>query len=143
MPRARPPGASTRSADRDLPRSPTAQRPTRSRYVGVEVEGGEPPSIRELGHLLALRLAGGPQRGLPAPLPWLRVVRAQGPRAIVEIAHTDLASARTAWNGPLSEAPEPRGPPALGARGRLSVRTRRTWGTLKDAKLWLARASPA
>lgn len=97
------------------------------------MEGGAPPSARELGRLLALRLAGRSSPGAAPSLPWLRVIRIEGHRAVVEISHRDLGAARLAWNGPLSESPHP--PPG---RSPWEVRTRMTWGTLKDAKLWLA-----
>ncbi len=56
---------------------------------------------------------------------------------MVEISHEDLPAARASWNGPLSLLP-PVGP----APGTLSLRTARTWGTLKDAKLWLVARRP-
>ncbi len=68
-------------------------------------------------------------RRRPGP-PRVRLVRAQGARAIVEVEHSDAASARDAWNGPL---------------GPIELRTVRTWGTLVGAKAWLAgrrRAGP-
>ncbi|HEV2230616.1 MAG TPA: hypothetical protein VGS18_00305 [Thermoplasmata archaeon] len=62
-----------------------------------------------------------------APDVRFRVIRVEGDRAIVAVAHVDLARARRAWNTTLDEA----------ARSRIN--TRRTWGTLVDAKAWIVR----
>jgi hypothetical protein len=53
-----------------------------------------------------------------------RLVRSSGARAVVEVGHRTLAAARAAWN---SSRPD-------GVR----LTTVRTWGTLVDAKRWLA-----
>ena len=57
---------------------------------------------------------------------------------MVEISHEDLPAARASWNGPLSVDLPSVGHPL----GGLSLRTTRTWGTLKDAKLWLVGRRP-
>jgi hypothetical protein len=49
----------------------------------------------------------------------LRVVKARGRYALVEIPHTLLPAARDRWNSG-------------------EVRTHRTWGTLKRGKVWLS-----
>ncbi|HEV2316473.1 MAG TPA: hypothetical protein VGV89_02730 [Thermoplasmata archaeon] len=89
---------------------------------------GEPyPSPQRLHDLLRQSLA---QR-LPR-VPALRVIRVAGPRAIVEVPHTALLTARTAWNGQLGGT----------SGGSVGVTTRRTWGTLVKAKAWLRSRPP-
>ena len=104
-------------------------RTLRPRYLGVEVAGEHlPPGFparwweERLGAMLAS--AGGPE----GPV---RVLRVQGPRAIVAIDQFRTAAARRAWNGPAPDGP-----------GWHFV-TRRTWGTLVGAKTWIARPGPA
>jgi len=98
--------------------------PTRPRYLGVEVAGEPsfPPSSDAWESILRalLRAAGAPEVRL-------RVVRSDGPRAVVEVEHRVALRARAAWG-------------AEGAAGSVRVRTRRTWGTLRGAKAWLRRA---
>ncbi len=84
----------------------------RKRYLGVifpetlPVPGG-------LAGLLGSRLSSaGPVR--------IRIVRARGGHAIVEVPHTALPRVRESWNDPPS------------------LRTVGTWGTLRKAKSWLA-----
>ena len=68
-----------------------------------------------------LTAAGGPE----GPI---RVLRVQGPRAVVQIDQLRTDAARDAWNGAVPDAP--------GVR----LVTRRTWGTLVGAKAWVARS---
>ncbi|MGA8543212.1 MAG: hypothetical protein WB947_06740 [Thermoplasmata archaeon] len=57
-----------------------------------------------------------------------RLVRTDGYRAIVEVDQHIAAALRVAWTTELEE------------RGsRLRLGTRRTWGTLRGAKVWLRR----
>ena len=96
----------------------------RPRYLGIEV-AGEPLVPRgwlegALGRALQV-----PREAQPAPR--VRIVRAEGRWAIAEVEHTWVAEARRAWNGTIGEP---------GGR-RAVVGTHRTWGTLKDAKVWL------
>jgi hypothetical protein len=88
----------------------------RSRYLGVEVIGAMPPpgGLRRI--LLSMLEKGGDFQ--PGNRVDLRVVKARGRYALVEIPHTLLPRARVSWN---SE----------------EIRTHRTWGTLKRGKLWL------
>ncbi len=99
----------------------SARRTPRPRYLGVEAAGELVPPLPARGWEAALRSAwarveAGPLR--------LRIVRSDGRRAIVEVEHTALPSARAAWNGPVA------------APAGLTLRTRRTWGTLVGAKRW-------
>lgn len=86
----------------------------RSRYVGVELLG-HPVLPGGLSRYLALRL--GPGEGQH-----VRVIRARGRNAIVEIPHQILPAARERWN----------------EEG--TVRTLHTWGTLRNAKAWLSKS---
>jgi hypothetical protein len=63
------------------------------------------------------------------------VIRLEGRRALVEVAHRWVPTAREAWNGSL-ETP---------GGAVLSVRTHRTYGTLLKGKRWLraARLAPS
>jgi hypothetical protein len=96
----------------------------RARYLGVEVAGEPvPPTASRLWQAWlhrALEEAGAPELAF-------RIVRSDGPRAIVEVALPDARTARLAWNSG-SVVP---------GRGRLC--TARTWGTLIGAKAWAAR----
>jgi len=117
MPPARARKSSTSSG---RPRRP------RPRYLGVEAAGGEPfPLSSSTAWVPRLRDAFD-AAGL-AQVPF-RVVRTEGPRAIVEVEARHVPAARRAWN-----------PEMQGARG-CSLGTTKTWGTLQGAKAWLARA---
>ena len=82
-----------------------------------------PPFARDWELGLRDRLVRSGQANLP-----FRVVRCEGRRAIVEVAHSAASAARAAWNLP---DPDGRGP---------DLATRRTWGTLVGAKAWLRSA---
>ncbi len=58
----------------------------------------------------------------------IRVLRVQGPRAVVQIDQMRSDAARHAWNGTVPGTPG------------LRLATRRTWGTLVGAKAWVARS---
>ena len=111
MPPASPRKSSTSSGNRS---------PPRPRYLGVEAAGSPPfPPGPPAG--------GAGLRGrLPAPAGRVRIVRAEGARAVVEVEHGAASIVRAAWNGAV-----PGGP---------TLATRRTWGTLVGAKAWLHRA---
>ena len=101
----------------------------RPRYLGVEV-AGEPfphPSPPAWNALLKAGLDRVPGERFPR----FRLLRAEGRRAIVEVAHTDLAAARIAWNAPVAGSPQ------------LRLSTRRTWGTLVGAKRWIRERNEA
>lgn len=98
----------------------------RARYLGVEVAGEPLPSLSPARWESWLR--GG--LADPTSVPF-RLVRFEGPRAIVEVGRRDVAAARAAWNGPRAVGPG------------LRLRTQRTWGTLLGAKAWAARTSGA
>gem|GEM_PF-476664 len=102
-------------------------RATRARYLGVEVVAQPLPSPSLPGWEGLLRIAlersGGPSVRF-------RIIRSDRRRAIVEISHTDLTRARTAWSATAEN----------GSAGPLA--TRRTWGTLVGAKAWLKVAGP-
>jgi hypothetical protein len=96
----------------------------RPRYLGVEVVG-EPFVPRPWLEAALARALTDPT--LPGPSPRVRVIRSERGWALVEIEHAWLAAARHAWNGPI-----------VGPTGRrVAVATHRTWGTLKDGKIWL------
>jgi len=97
--------------------------PSRPRYLGIEVAGtsnlrSSPPWWQSL--------LSSFQPPSPAPPPF-RVIRFDRDRAIVEVGHRTVPSARVAWNATVS-GPDGR---------RYSVRTVRSWGTLVGAKAWL------
>ncbi len=104
----------------------SAERPSpRSRYLGLEVAGDQPlpPSPRWLEHELGRLAARGPE----SPPLKFRIIRWEGRRGLVEVGHFDLAWARERWNATIE-----------GATGRrFTVKTHRTWGTLRKGKLWL------
>ena len=85
---------------------------------------GDPlPSPRALEQLFRRLLATGPDGGPVA----VRLIRSEHGRALVEVAHTAAAAARIAWN---TEAAGPGSP-------SVTLRTRRTYGTLRKGKLWI------
>ena len=110
----------------------SAEPVARPRYLGVEVVGETivpRPWLEE-----ALRRALTPRSGAIPPAPRrIRIIRLERAKALVEIGHRWAAEARSAWNGPV---PGPSGRP-------VALATRRTWGTLRGAKLWLRRAPVA
>jgi hypothetical protein len=88
---------------------------------------GEPfpgPLPATWGLRLERALAAAGVAGVP-----FRVIRTDGPRAIVRVPRGQAASARRAWNSAASDA-EP-----------AALRTVRTWGTLVDARGWIAGAA--
>jgi hypothetical protein len=91
----------------------------RPRYLGLEVAGNPLPPLSPRWWDATLRRRGSG----PAAAVAFRVVRCDGPRAVVEVGHRQLAAARAAWPGPLE--------------GGLALTTVRTWGTLVGAKAWL------
>ncbi len=101
-------------------------RPVRPRYLGLEVAGEHlPPLLSPRWWEQTLRTALGPDEG-GAELT-LRVIRSEGPRAIVAVDQFHLARARAAWNRPADTS------------GRVGLSTRRAWGTLVGAKAWIRR----
>jgi hypothetical protein len=87
---------------------------------------GEPfPPLSPRGWEAHLR--DGLERVARPSSPRFRLVRAEGRRAIAEVDHAAIRLARSAWNGPIPSDP------------RLTLVTRRTWGTLVGAKQWLRR----
>jgi RNase P/RNase MRP subunit POP5 len=65
--------------------------------------------------------------------PRFRIIRWEGRRGLVRVAHTDVKRAREAWNG---ESVSPDG-------YRLRLATVRSHGTLRKGKLWLRTREPA
>jgi hypothetical protein len=59
--------------------------------------------------------------------PKVRIVRVEGPRALVEVPHTWADRARQLWNGSWTAE----------SGGTITIRTHRTWGTLRLGKQWL------
>ena len=90
--------------------------------------GGQPlpPRLLELW----LRRSLSETLGAPASV---RVIRVEGRRALVEVSHLSATVARHTFSGELPGAPLP----------GLALATRRTWGTLRLAKLWLRPSRPA
>jgi hypothetical protein len=95
----------------------------RPRYLGLEAAGEPVPRLPPRGWETALRSAWARTRADPPPLRF-RIVRSDGRRAIVEVEHAVLPAARAAWNGAAPDLPG------------LTLRTKRTWGTLVGAKRW-------
>lgn len=93
----------------------------RPRYLALEVTGGQPLPPRLLESLLLERL--GPT-GTPGRV---RLIRAEGNRALIEVPHLAVGLARLRWTGSWTTA---RGAPVTAA-------TRRTFGTLVKGKQWL------
>ena len=89
----------------------------RPRYLLVEAAGAGTLSPRALEGLLGARLAE-----LPEPRPRFRIIRTEGAHALVAVAHTDVGRCRIVWNRP----------------GDASLRTLRSYGTLRKGKSWLA-----
>ncbi len=108
---------SSTSFGKRLPRS-------RPRYLGLEVAGEPVPALSPPLWLSTLREA---LASSGAPSVAFRVIRTEGPRAVVEVEGREAAAARRAWN--VDAAGGPQG----------SLRTVRTWGTLVGAKEWLGR----
>jgi hypothetical protein len=92
----------------------------RPRYLLVEVVGVPTLSPRVLESILIRQLH---EAGTPLPF---RVIRTEGSHGLVAVAHLDVTRARTAWN-PGNE------------RSTGSVRTLRSYGTLRKGKEWIAR----
>ena len=100
----------------------SANRSPRPRYLAIEVAGEPPFAARSLEHELRRRLEGA-GRSSPA----LKIIRLEGRRAIIRVDHLDVSAARVAWNGPN----------AARTPGGLSLRTLRTYGTLRKGKAWI------
>jgi RNase P/RNase MRP subunit POP5 len=106
----------------------SAEPVSRPRYLGVEVVG-EPfvprPWLEETLRRTLSIASPPPGAGVRRP----RIIRLERSKALVEVGHRWASEARAAWNGPVT-----------GPSGRpVALATRRTWGTLKDGKLWLRR----
>ena len=103
--------------------STSSDRPSsRPRYLAVEVAGDQPfPAAPLLERLLLQEL------GRPDPI--FRLIRSEGPRALLRVDHRSVGAARLAWNGPLA----PAGP---------SLRTLLSYGTLRKGKEWLRHPRP-
>jgi hypothetical protein len=115
MPPASPRKSSTSSGRPERPRA---------RYLGVEAAGEPVPSrLPPWGLWLHDALVGAGVPGLS-----FRLIRSEGPRAVIRVAREDAAVARRAWN--TARTPSGSGP----------LRTLRTWGTLVGAKAWVAAA---
>ena len=98
----------------------------RPRYLLLEVSGAATLSPRSLEPLLAQRSIG--PSGVAFPF---RVIRVDAPYALVAVEHTDAPAARSSWNAP-------------GSPGGPGLKTLRSYGTLRNAKLWIAeRLRPA
>ncbi len=91
----------------------------RPRYLGLEVAGEHLPPLSPRWWEGALRRRSD---GASAAVPF-RLIRSDGPRAIVEVEHRQADAARHLWTGPLD--------------AQLTMATVRTWGTLEGAKAWL------
>jgi hypothetical protein len=91
----------------------------RPRYLGLEVAGEHLPPLSPRWWEATLRRRAIPP-GVEIPF---RVVRADGVRALVEVAHHAVPTARAQWTGPIDRT------------ARLT--TVRTWGTLVDGKAWM------
>jgi RNase P/RNase MRP subunit POP5 len=103
--------------------STSSGKPTlRPRYLGVEVAGEPSLSPRSVEQELRRRL-----EAIGAHQPTFQIIRWEAGRGLVRVAHYDVRRAREAWNY--------RGPGTLGQL--LSVRTDRTYGTLRKGKAWL------
>jgi len=94
----------------------------RPRYLGLEVAGEHLPALSPRWWEGALRRRS---EAAPSGVPF-RLVRSDGPRAVVEVEHLQVAIARALWSGPLD--------------GQLTLSTVQTWGTLVGAKAWLGTA---
>jgi hypothetical protein len=92
----------------------------RPRYLLVEVAGVPTLSPRALESMLSGRLHAS---GTPIPF---RVIRTEGACGLVAVAHVDVPAARTAWN-------------PSGGRPEASIRTLRSYGTLRKGKEWMVR----
>jgi hypothetical protein len=99
----------------------------RPRYLGLEVVGEPFPPLSPARWEAFLR--GLLERPGSAEVRF-RLIRSEGRRAVVAVGHRELARARAAWN------------PAPGDRSGLGLVTRRTWGTLVQAKAWLRSSGP-
>ncbi|MCI4360447.1 MAG: hypothetical protein L3J91_01970, partial [Thermoplasmata archaeon] len=96
----------------------------RPRYLGVEAAGDLPLSPRSVEQELRRRL-----EAIGAHAPAFQIIRWESGRGLVRVAHYDVRRAREAWNylGP-------------GSSGQaLTLRTDRTYGTLRKGKAWLLR----
>jgi hypothetical protein len=89
----------------------------RPRYLLVEVAGVPTLSPRSLESILGGRAAAA------RPPFRFKVIRTEGIHGLVAVAHTDVPSARVAWNAP----------------GPVAVRTLRSYGTLRKGKAWIGR----
>jgi hypothetical protein len=96
----------------------------RPRYLGLEVAGEHLPAPSPRWWETTLRARAGLG---PSPFRF-RLIRVEGPRAVVEVDQRTLAVARTVWPGTLEPGTE-----------LVSVRT---WGTLVGAKAWLRDGTP-
>ena len=96
----------------------------RPRYLGVEVAGELSSAPRAIEAELRRRL-----EAIGAHRPTFQIIRWEGRRGLVRVAHYDVGRARAAWNY--------RGPATTGAD--LAIRTFRTYGTLRKGKAWLGR----
>jgi hypothetical protein len=92
----------------------------RPRYLLIEVAGVPPLSPRALETILGGRLSAA------GTLLKFRVIRTEGAHGLVAVSHLDVPAARNAWNGPRDR---PSG----------SVRTLRSYGTLRKGKAWILR----
>jgi hypothetical protein len=96
----------------------------RPRYLGLEVAGEHlPPLSPRWWEGTLRRRSDGVSPGVG-----FRLIRSDGPRAVVEVEHRQVAAARTLWTAALD--------------GGLRLATVRTWGTLVGAKAWLSEPRP-
>jgi RNase P/RNase MRP subunit POP5 len=113
---------SPRKSSTSSGKRPARRRP---RYLGIEVAGEPfpPPSLRWWETTLRRALDASSAPGA------FRIVRAEGYRAIVEVDQWWASAAREAWTCRSAIPGE-----------SVELRTRRTWGTLRGAKVWLRAA---
>ncbi len=100
--------------------SPTRRR--RARYLGLEAAGE--PVLLLAPRAWETTLRAGLDRAGHAGVRF-RLVRVEGRRALAEVDVIDLPAARRAWGSLRAEGGAP------------AVASRRTWGTLVPAKVWL------
>ena len=97
----------------------------RPRYLSVEVAGDLPHAGRLIERELLRRLeVAGVHR------PTVKMIRWEGTRGLVRVPHTDARRARDAWNG------SSRGPDG----SVLTLKTLRSYGTLRKGKAWIRSA---
>ncbi len=101
----------------------------RPRYLGIEVAGKPVPRLAPAAWHDLLNHRWKAQTEAPMRF---RIIRSEGPRAIVQVDQRTASIARVAWNATLDTDD-----------GRsFRVSTVRSWGTLVRAKTWFREALP-